>query len=306
MRRHPLSQKSVVLKSMAVLACASLTACSAIQKKRATQTSEALANAPAGLIANPRSNGFIGGGVSPQISIDQLPAEEDIVWAPEDESIPIPGFENVAPSQKKKDDWEVSYSQALKAARSRGKPVLMWFTNSARSQNCKALGNELFGKTEFLEWAKQNVVLLRLDTAIGKDEAGRTAKLAYIEKLRKRYKVLGNPVILMMSPSGKVLDKIVGYSSGRSRSTKEKIDAAHHFAMLDYGKWRQRLERKGYRMWIDVQDRQVFAKLVRYHEGNLWLIEADGTKGKTHESKLSEADQQWIETEKAKKEQSSL
>lgn len=275
--------------------------CSLTRETEQKRTNEAMQNAPAGLIARPQVNGMILSGGGPQIRLDQLPAEEDIIWAPEDINVPIPGFESVKPSQVKKDDWKVSYTEAIKAARSSGKPILMWFTNSVRSRNCKALGKELFEQAEFQEWAKDNVVLLRLDKAIDKNALKVDEKINYMKNLRKRYKVLGNPVIMLVSPSGKVLDKLVGYSSGRSRSTMEKIETAHHFAMLDYGKWREKMERKGYRMWIDLKERQVFAKLAKYHEGDVWLIEADGTKGRTHESKLSEADQAWIENEKLKR-----
>ncbi len=292
---------SVVIPSLMTCLFLLSSSCGLYEKEAVDPVAEARENAPAGLVRDPLANDIVRVGLGNQVQLSELPDEEDIVWAPEDENIPIPGFESVAPSKVKKDDWEVSYSQAVKAARSRGKPILMWFTDSARSSHCKALGNELFKTKKFLSWAKENVVLLRLDIAISKDEPRRDAKVVYIQKLRKRYKVLGNPVVLLASPSGAVLEKIVGYSSGRSRSTMEKIEAGHHFAIQDYGKWREKMERKGYRMWVDLKQNQVFAKLIRYNEGEVWLLEADGSKGRTFESKLSAADQEWIESEKKKR-----
>jgi hypothetical protein len=42
----------------------------------------------------------------------------------------------------------------------------------------------------------------------------------------------------------------------------------------------------------------VLAKLTGYRNGELWLLEPDGTRSKTHEGKLCEADQQWLAQQK--------
>jgi hypothetical protein len=55
------------------------------------------------------------------------------------------------------------------------------------------------------------------------------------------------------------------------------------------------MESKGYRTWSDARGRAVFAKVVRYRKGKIWLVEPDGKKSYALVSKLSTEDRQYIE-----------
>ena len=61
------------------------------------------------------------------------------------------------------------------------------------------------------------------------------------------------------------------------------------------------MSKKGYRTWTDTKDRTLFARLLRYKDGEMILIEPDGRRLKAKESNLSEGDQQWIRSEQAKR-----
>lgn len=238
--------------------------------------------------------------VNPQVNAHLLPAEDDIVWAEEDPNKPM-ALDEVW-SKPTQSDWYVSYKKALNDSRKSGKPLLIWFTNSASSPTCKLLSNELFSTSQFKDWADENVILLRLDSNVQEsDDHLRTQKREYIDGLKRRYKVLGAPVVQVLSPRGNSYGNYRGYRSGDPGFYFGRLKTAQVNAKNDYGRWRENLEKKGYRMWHDLRGRTLFAKLLRYSKGDVLLVEPDGTKSKTHESKLSSDDARWINEQKAKR-----
>jgi hypothetical protein len=108
------------------------------------------------------------------------------------------------------------------------------------------------------------------------------------------YKVLGHPTLIMVHPDGSVIGRYRGYQRGQGDYTWGLLKQGEAVFQISYRKWRAGLEEQGYREWSDRQGRKVFARLTRYWEGNLILIEPDGTRCKTSETKLSDADQNWI------------
>ncbi len=59
--------------------------------------------------------------------------------------------------------WHVRLEEAYAESKSTGKPIMANFTGSDWCGWCKRLTASVFGKPEFTEWAKKNVVLLELD-----------------------------------------------------------------------------------------------------------------------------------------------
>lgn len=252
---------------------------------------------------NNSGGGTLGGlaGLTPQVTASQLPAESDIVWAPEDPNAPIAELEELW-TQPLKTEWYVSYDEAISAARREGKPVLIWFTNSKSSPTCKQLSNEVFSVKQFEDWADEHVVRLRVDSFIQDDDEDRLArKHEYVENLKEQYKILGAPVVIMISPRKTVFGRYVGYKSGGADFYFGRLKHSYDIAMDDYGEWKESMEKRGYRMWHDNRGRAVFAKLVQYHKGQLLLVEPDGRRSRTSEKKLSPEDKRWIENEKAKR-----
>lgn len=71
----------------------------------------------------------------------------------------------------------------------------------------------------------KNVVRLRVDSTIHVDDLNlsldekisRQNELkSYVQRLKKRYKVLGHPTLLMLNMSGEVLWKDTGYKRGKA------------------------------------------------------------------------------------------
>lgn len=228
---------------------------------------------------------------------------EDIVWAPEN---PDEDFGSGMEELWKKPEniaWHISYIEAMRQARETGKPVLVWFTNSARSPLCRALSNELFSNEGFDGWASKRIVRLRIDENIKGESKGEntwTKKQNYIKDLKTKYRVHGHPTVIILSPSGGSIAQYRGYKKGNPDYYWGRLKSSISKAEDDYGAWREKLEKRGYRMWTSRQGRKTFAKLYRFRDSKVTLIDPDGKRGTTSFNKLSEADQTWIISEKQK------
>ncbi len=245
------------------------------------------------------------GGNAPPLPRNITPAE-DIAWTGFDGE-GIPELENLMAAPKK-GPWEESETLARQTAAREGKPILIWFTDSARSPMCKVLAAELFSTPEFGKWAEKNLVRLRVDANVSANDPNlsldqkitlESEMKAYVRRLKKRYRILGQPSVLMLNPSGEVLTRYRGFKGG---------DADYFWGLIKQGvaaseaatrEWRKGLEKKGYREWEGKRGRKVFAKLVSYSEGKLILIEPGGERYRTDESNLSRKDRKWIEEQKA-------
>jgi hypothetical protein len=240
----------------------------------------------------------------------ELTAEDDIVFTdPDNPDASLPELSTLlAAAPRRRGPWEQSESIAKRLAVREGKPLLIWFTDSSgRSPMCKAISEELFKKPEFEEWASEKIIRLRVDAnvvlededlTLGEKETKLIERERYVNRLKKQYKVLGQPVVVMLNPAGEKIGQYRGYKRGDADFTWGLIKQAEVASTHATKSWRASLEQKGYREWSDVQDRNVFAKLVRYSEGTLTLIEPDGTRSRTHENRLSEKDRAWIAEQK--------
>ena len=244
-----------------------------------------------------RSLSALGGG-NVVARVGQLTTrEEDIVWAPEDPDMPIAELEGiVVDDENPEDSWFEDYGKAMKKARVEGKPVMIWFTRTKNSPLCTMLSAELFSQKEFDDWAEENVIRLRVDSNIQERDTGkRKDRERYVAGIKKRYRVLGQPVVLIISPRGTEFGKYRGYKSGSAEFYFGRLKNAQRSAQVDHSSWQSEMEGKGYRTWHDARGRAVFAKVVRYRDGVIWLVEPDGKKSSTSVSKLSTEDRQYVE-----------
>ena len=203
----------------------------------------------------------------------------------------------------KEGPWRQSYTNAFREARLSGKPVLMWFTDSQNSPTCKALSEELFSRKDFEAWAVEHLVRLQIDQRVQGSKLDNEAatKADYIQNLKKQYRVLGQPTMLVLTPAGEVIGRYRGYRRGEFEFKWGQLRQAVVLAAEAHEKWVRDMEKKGYRVWSDPRGRRIFAKLVAYRDGELILVEPDGTRARTKERHLCQADRDWIAAEKAKR-----
>ena len=239
--------------------------------------------------------------------INFTPSEDIVYTDPDNPDAVIPELATVLSNQKR-GPWEESETIAKQRSVREGKPLLIWFTDSQRSPMCKALSNELFATNDFGNWATENLVRLRVDSANIKtkdreadsqdSEDYRARTIAYYAELKKRYKVMGYPALVVLSPSGEVVGQYRGYKRGDAQFVWGQLKQAHAVSVESYKGWRAGMEKKGYREWSDRRDRKIFAKLVSYSKGELILIEPNGSRARTKESSLSDNDKAWIAEQK--------
>ena len=236
------------------------------------------------------------------------PDDEIQFTNPDDPDSSLPALSSILtdPSTRR-GPWEKSLQIAKRISAREGKPMLVWFTDSAHSPKCKALNQELFSNVKFQQWASENIIRLKIDESesiddsnlsLDKRETMRIDLKNYVTSLKKQYKILGYPSMILLSPSGEVLGRYRGYDSGESDFTWGLIRQGVAASADANRAWRTSLEKKGYREWHDRKGRSVFAKLMNYHEGALIFIEPDGIRSKTHVRELSPEDRQWIEEQK--------
>jgi hypothetical protein len=249
-----------------------------------------------------------GNGPAPTPSMHITPEDELVFTDPDNPDAVLPELSSVASQpNKRRGLWEESETVAKQRAVREGKPVLIWFTDSARSPMCKALDQELFSTPAFKGWASEKLILLRVDSNaqvndenLSMDEE--TTRLSdiksYVANLKKRDKVLGHPSVILLNPSGEVVGRYRGFKRGQADYFWGLIKHGETVSANAYKSWRAGLEKKGYREWQDRSGRKLFAKLARYSEGALILIEPDGTRCRTQENKLSDSDRAWIAEQK--------
>lgn len=107
--------------------------------------------------------------------------------------------------------WITDYQAALAFAKSENKTVLADFTGSDWCSWCKKLDKEVFSQKPFLEYATQNLVLLKLD--FPRSITQPAAEKAQNEALAQQYEIQGFPTIMLFDKEGKKLGQ-TGYQAG--------------------------------------------------------------------------------------------
>ncbi len=298
------------------LAALSLAACGVASSLRNKDDREPVTeHGPTGIPAEMRARATVEpgtrvtpGGNRPDIKSIQLTPLEDLVFTGDAKSADdVEELTKILASIKSDPTWETSERTARIRAVREGKAILIWFTNSAKSPLCKTLDRELFSKPEFDSWARENLVRLKIDSAgvprsstMTFDEAEEAAYAVkkQADAMKKRYRIMGSPALIILKPDGGTLGHIRGYTQGDAEIVWGRLKHMASVATVDYKKWRSELETRGYREWKNPAGRSIFAKLASYKDGDLLLIDPEGRRFRTREEKLSKEDRDWIDGQK--------
>lgn len=232
---------------------------------------------------------------------------DDIVFTDPDAEDPediLPELEQLLEEAPDEGPWRKSFTQTLREARHAGKPILIWFSDSQNSPPSRALGEELFNQRDFEAWASKHFVRLQVDSRVqgSKLDHDVANKADYIEGLKKRFRVFGTPTLLVLTEGeNKVIGKYKGYRRGQADYKWGQLRQALALAEESQEQWKKRMEGRGYRDWTGPRGRSIFAKLQRYHDGRLILVEPDGHRFQTKERYLSPGDQDWIAEQKRRR-----
>jgi len=115
-------------------------------------------------------------------------------------------------------DWTTDFPKAKAQAKTEKKMVLMDFNGSDWCPPCKALRKNVLSTSEFMEYAKKNLVLVDVDFPTHTEQ---TEELKKANKaLSEEFGIDGYPTIVVLSSEGKELKKTSGYSG---QTTKDFI-----------------------------------------------------------------------------------
>src|SRR5262249_48339706 len=120
------------------------------------------------------------------------------------------------------DEWQTNYDNALAAAKSENKRVLLDFTGSDWCGPCIALNKKVFTQQEFRDYAAKNLILVEVDYPKRKELA--EALKQQNEKLMKQYGIDGFPTIIVLGPDGKIAGRFTGYGGEGPAEFIAKID----------------------------------------------------------------------------------
>ncbi|MDY0016273.1 MAG: thioredoxin family protein [Candidatus Delongbacteria bacterium] len=117
-------------------------------------------------------------------------------------------------------NWTYSIEEALKTAGEKNLTLLVNFTGSDWCGWCFRLRDEVFIHPEFIEYAKNSLVLVELDYPQKKEQTDEMK--AYNRKILEKYGVRGFPTILLINKEGIEIGR-TGYRQGGAAAYVEHI-----------------------------------------------------------------------------------
>jgi len=149
-----------------------------------------------------------------------LPACQPPQPAPPPPPPPVP---SPGPAAREADPWLTDFEAAKARAKAEKKRLLLDFTGSDWCPPCKALHNGVFVKPEFLDYAKDNLVLVMIDFPESKPQSETQKRLN--QELSELFKVEGFPTVIVLDADGRELKREVGYSGESAAEYVAKLRA---------------------------------------------------------------------------------
>ena len=114
---------------------------------------------------------------------------------------------NTNSNEKPEKIWLTDVSQAIEQSKVSGNPIFVFFTGKEWCSWCKKLERQVLSKDSFINYAKENLVLLELDFPRGR----RNLPQKQIELARK-FNIKGYPTVILMDSSTNKIAK-TGYEA---------------------------------------------------------------------------------------------
>ena len=108
-------------------------------------------------------------------------------------------------------NWETNLETALQKAKTENKAVLVNFTGSDWCVWCKRLSTEVFSKSEFENYADDNLILVKIDFPQSIEQSAETK--FYNRQLAQKFGIQGYPTILLLNSNGNLI-LTTGYQPG--------------------------------------------------------------------------------------------
>lgn len=224
---------------------------------------------------------------------------ENVVFAPENPEEEFNPISEQAAKSLPAQTWTTSFKTAIQQSRETGHPLLIWFSDSRGSMNSRLLSEELFSKNDFNKWVSSRYSTLLIDKPnandpnLGKQELYK-AQSDY-KKLRNRFSVHGTPEVLVIDFSSQVHARYRGYKSGDATFYWGQLKAAHRGAVKTYNRWKNGMEKRGFRMWHSADEQnKKFAKMLSFSDGIVTLVTPEGKRVEQPLIGFSRLDKKWV------------
>jgi thioredoxin-related protein len=121
-------------------------------------------------------------------------------------------------------EWLTDMTKAQAKAKAENRLILVNFTGSDWCPPCKMMHAEVLTQKEFVDYAKEKLVLMEADFPRRKAQ-GADLKRSN-QALMEKYKVRAYPTFLVLDASGKELWRHEGYHAGGPKAFVEKVEQA--------------------------------------------------------------------------------
>jgi thioredoxin-related protein len=108
-------------------------------------------------------------------------------------------------------NWLSNLEEAQLESEESGLPIFVNFTGSDWCGWCIKLVDEVFSKEEFIDYANENLIMVKLDFPKRIEQTKETKD--YNRSLSSKYNIQGFPTILLLNSEGEVIAK-TGYQAG--------------------------------------------------------------------------------------------
>ena len=109
--------------------------------------------------------------------------------------------------------WQTNFNKAVATASKESRPILIDFTGSAWCPPCKQMKKDVLSTREFLDFAKENLVLFEADM-LPTGEAAVPELDNQNQYLARKFGVDGFPTFVLITSKGKTLSQFTGYLPG--------------------------------------------------------------------------------------------
>lgn len=107
---------------------------------------------------------------------------------------------NTSKDQEPKKIWQTNVQQALEEAKQTGKPIFAFFTGKEWCSWCKKLDRQILSQQPFIEYAKENLILLELDFPRGRKNLPKEQLV-----LARKFNIKGYPTVILMDSETNLL-----------------------------------------------------------------------------------------------------
>jgi len=210
-------------------------------------------------------------------SLKEQPLPEDLVWTDPDNPNQI--LEINALKEGVEKPWLEDLLAAQRLSYVKAQPLLLWFTNPKENTPSESLAQEVFETSWFKTWSPKNLVKLRI-----------SPKHPDYRSLKKRFHLMGHPIVLLISPDHSVLARYSGFQKGKGASYQIKLQRIIEASEDKCDAWKHSMQNKGYRVFTGKNGKQIFGKMLSYTKERLLIVEPNGRETVTNISYLSPPD----------------